>query len=389
MQTAFMGLTDFALAVSEGRRALAALAAEPHPPLPRIVDIQLNTADVLEDLGRLDEAERLLHAVAGTLKDHTIAGTELEVRYWRETALLAAVKLDVPGYLAGMQIATRLAKTVPGLSQPLGDHLAFGLADAYRLSGRLPQAEALFRDVVHRETAEYGADDARPNFATVALASVLGFEKRLDEAHALLRVAISVIEHAVGPDASRTLEAKSTLAAIDDDQGDVDAAVRLWTQVAASYARSKGQGNLDYLDTQSSIGIALLHGGRVALAASLFRRTLDQARAALPSDSPEIQSLRYYLAWCLLAHRRPDEVPALLDGLQPGILNMVELAPGWDLRLACASGWLALQQGDLPRARASLADATRLQRLHPDDRLVTAPVLQALARQASGADPAP
>ncbi len=383
MQKVFMGLTEYGLAVNEGDRALAALGSRAHADVPRLVSIELNTADALEDLGKLAEAGRQLETTAVALHDPAVAGSELEVQFWREKGMLAGAELDVPGYLQAMQTASKLAQRVPDLSRPLGDHVGFGLADAYRLAGKLQQAEAAFRGTVRRETNEYGADDARTVFTTAALASVLAFEKRLDEALGLLRRAVPLIEHAFGPDGRRTLHAKAIMAAVYYDQKNFDAAASLWTTVAAGYARKQGEASLDYLDTQADIGIALLREGQLEPAAGHLRRTLEQARAALAPANPEIEGLRYYLAYCLLALRRSDEVPALLDGLKPTTLDMVDFTPEWRVRLAYAAGWLALERGDLPRARQRLADAARMLRPGTDDGFVTPSMVQTLIRQAA------
>ncbi len=345
MQKAFMGLTEYARAESEGERAIAALRAEPHPDAYQLADLELNTADELEDLGRLPQAGRLLDEVAA-LRGPAIAGSDVAPRLWRERGFLAAAGLDVATYLRDMQMASLEAAQVSALSQSWRNHLTFELADAYRMSGRLAEAETMFRALAGKERSLYGAADARPNFVSAALANVLDFENRPGEALGLLRAAVPAIERALGPDARRTAEAKASMAKVLYDQGDMDAAIAIWASVAASYARRQGEGSVDYLDTQASIGMATLRRGQAASAVQVLRRTLDQARNALPPNSPEIQILRYYLAYGLLTLRQAGEVPALLDGLDPDQLRMADFGPDWRLRLTCAAGWLALERGD-------------------------------------------
>jgi hypothetical protein len=109
-----------------------------------------------------------------------------------------------------MAAAWAKGKSAPGLSPWMADHMQFALADAYRMSGQSTQAEAMFSELIGRETREYGADDARPAYVAVALATVLGDEKHDVEALPLVTRAVPILERTLGPRARKTISARPT-----------------------------------------------------------------------------------------------------------------------------------------------------------------------------------
>jgi len=361
MQRAFRGLTQYALAVEQGDLAVAALRSAPQPDAAMLADALLNTADSLIDLDRLPEARARLDAVASVLKEPALSQSAdaplLRARFLLEQGFLASETMDIPGYLHFVAAAWAMGKSAPGLSPWMGDHMQFALADAYRMSGQSAQAEAMFAELLGRESREYGADDARPAYVAVALATVLGAEKRDTDAMALVERAVRILDRTLGPRARKTISARQTLADIYYRQKKWDKAADLLIEVASAFAAIGSKANSNVLSASTTIAQARLHAGKPAAAERVLRDALAAGRATFGHAMPLMQTLRFYLALCLLDQQRTSEVPALLDGLTSEALNMGELEPDWPARLAYAAGRLALAQGDVPHARTLLTQA--------------------------------
>jgi eukaryotic-like serine/threonine-protein kinase len=384
MQKTFMALTDYESALAEGQQALAVLKSEDSPDRQRLVDAQLTLADTLAQLSRLPEARDLLQSAERTLDDPTFAGSELQARLWLAKGALAKGSLAMPECLSATEKAWDLSRRVVDPSPNLLEIVELDLADAYRLSGRLTEAEASFRDLIARQTARFGANDVRPSYATAGLASVLANEERHDEARELLDKVIPVIERALGPDAHQTISAKNILAGVYFSQEKYDDAIRVWDEVAAAEARKMGEGSLHYLVTENDIGTARYHQGQIAVAEAIFRRALGLARSALAPTHPSVQLIRYNLAASLLDLHHGEQVPPLLDGLTPQALGMAQEEPDWEGRLAYQAGRLALQQGDRMSALASLTKAGEIIAAKNPDGFITPDMIGALIREASG-----
>lgn len=383
MARAFAELTDFRAAAAEADLALAALRQQERPDDRAVADAQLVAAHALGRLARLPEAEARLQAVEALLQAPDLAGSELQVRYWMERGLLAAASLRMPDNLQAQETAWQLAQRVPDLSPRIRDQLELNLADAYRLTGKLTESESSLRRLIAEQTREYGADDARPVFATVVLANVLGTLQRYDEALRLLDGAVPATQRLLGADSLRTLQAKDTMAGIHYDLKHYDRAAALWTEVAAVQAAKMGESSVYFLQTQNNIGMANDLQGRHEVAEQMFRKALAKAEAAFAPTDPLVENIRYNLADCLLDLGRGDEVAALLDGLTPERLNMSEQEPDWPGRLAFQQGRLALLQGHAAPARALLEKASTLLGSGSADGSISGDTIRALLRQAS------
>jgi non-specific serine/threonine protein kinase len=387
MQQSFMGLTDYEAAVAEGRRALAALRLEPKPDQRRIAETELTTANALGELARFSDARTLIDEAEQTLAGPAFAGTEVQARFWLEKGQLAVASLALPENVQDTEKAWAVTQHIPDVSPHFRDVVEFSLADAYRLSGKLPEAEAAFREVIARQTGEYGAADERPNFAVAGLASVLGDEGRYDEALALLQKAVPIVRAALGPENQRTLDAQKVMADILFNMKNYDAAIAIWTEVAAAEGRKLGDTSLYYLSTQMSIAMARHRQGQISVAADLLRQSLGKAQTAFKPTDPLVEDLRYKLADCLLDLKESEEAARLLDGLEPEALNMSTQEPAWDGLLAYQVGRLALQRGDRAKAISSLTMARDVLAAKDPDNPLTKSKIAALIAEASLGDP--
>jgi non-specific serine/threonine protein kinase len=386
MAKAFMGLTDYQAAVSEGDLALAALRAENEPEDRAIDDAELTTVEALVQLSKLPEAEARLKAMGHFLESSDSAGSELEVRYWTAKGWLAAGTLNLPEVVDAAERSWAAAKPLPDTSIRLRDGAEFDLADAYRLSGRLTESEFYIRDLIEKQTSHYGVQDVRSNFSAVLLASVLGSEKKFDEALQLLNRVVPIIENALGSESMRTMDANSIMAGIYYEKKNYDRAASIWGEVANVEFRKTGDVSLYYLVTQNNIGMARRLGGETSAAERIFRVTLEKAETRFATTDPLVEGIRYNLATCLLDLHRAGEVAELLNGLTPEALKMSELEPDWEGRLAYQRGRLALQQGNLSEARSLLANAAKLIGPTSADGSITQDMIQAQIQQANDSD---
>jgi eukaryotic-like serine/threonine-protein kinase len=382
MQKTFMELADYDAALVEGQRAVAVLRAEDKPDPRRLADAQLTMVDTLVQLSQLPEARDLLQSTERLLDDPGFSGSELEARLWLEKSALATGTLALPESLRAAEKAWTLTQHVADPSPSLREIVELNLADTYRLSGRLTEAEASFKDLIAWQTGKYGAEDARPNYSMVGLASVLFMQQRDDEALRLLNTATPLVERALGPDSHQAISAKDVLAGMDYSLQDYDEAARLWGEVATAVARRMGERSLLYLSTQNNIGMARHRQGQLAAAEPILRHALEVAKSEFAPTDPNVENLRYNLAYCLLDLRRSDEVPGLLDGLTPEALDRAQQEPDWEGRLAYQAGRLALQRGDRKAALAALTKAAEIIAARNPDGLITRDMIGALIKEA-------
>jgi DNA-binding winged helix-turn-helix (wHTH) protein/tetratricopeptide (TPR) repeat protein len=363
MERSFYELSDFESALAEGRKALAALQPDSADDRLVLADAQIATASTLIVLSKLSEASELLDAAEQTLAVSSPAGTarqELQVGLLMGRSWLAVTVNDGAGTLRAAAQAWNLAQQLPDLPAVRRDNCELLLGDGYRLLGRFPEAETAYRDVLERETALYGAADARPAHVAVSLAAAMEHQGHYEAAAGILRPALFSLEQALGPDNYMTVDAKSFLAEVDFNQRNYDDALILWQESAAAFKQDAGESSRAYVAMANNIGMALHAQGHVEEAEEQFRKILALNRKTFGPDDPLILNIQYYLVDTLLDLHRSDEVPALLDGLTLEGLLASDQQPDWDGRLAYQSGRLALAQGRMMEARDLLTKAAEI-----------------------------
>ena len=357
MGATFNSLSDYGRALAEGNRAVDLLTIERKPSPAALADAQLVSAEALMDMGRLQEAGSRLNATEAALKQLRNVDATLVVRLATEKGLLAAGMLDIPGFLHHLQIASGLAAGISDLEPKLRDWVGLGMANAYRMSGRFPEADTVLRRLIRDQEGDYGADDARPIFSKMVLGIDLSYENRVPEGLTLISAAVPALERKLGPLARRTLSAKDSLAGVYFKQANYDEASRIWADLASSYARVGVPSEISHVAAQTNLARALMRGGHLAQSEDVFRAVLAELRTTVGVSAPGAQAVRFNLAYLLLELKQPAEVPDLIRGLSVDTLNEAQQESDWPGRLAFLEGRLALEQGDRKLAFARLTVA--------------------------------
>jgi eukaryotic-like serine/threonine-protein kinase len=356
----FIDLTDSQSALSECEKALSIYLSAQDTDSERIADAQLTTVDILARIPRLQEAKSHLAAAEERMKSLRPADALLEIRLLYEKANIAFYAYDPQEALNNSQKAWVLAQQVQSIPSLLAERLEFSLADAYRMTGRWKEAEAVFKDLINREIIHYGKADARPAISMIGLASALSLEEHDDEALSVLSSALPILEHALGPENDNVLNAKTTLAGIYFSTQEYDDAIARWQEIAGVIATKKGMASKDYLAVENNIGMSLLHEGKSSEAEKIFLDDLAIARPAFDKTDPVIGFISYYLAAARLDQNKTDGVAELLEGLVPEKLQIAQQEPDWDGRLEFQAGRLACLKEDHAHALELLRDAKRI-----------------------------
>lgn len=219
----------------------------------------------------------------------------------------------------------------------------------------------MLRRLLEQELRQDGAQSARAELTRVSLASNLGYQRRFDEAETLANHALVHFTELFGAYHRRTFQAMYSLASLYFEQERYIEAATLYGELHDRVEHRSGPRQVYAVSTASNQGEALHRAGRTADGASVLRAELQVARSFLADDSPRVQVLRYRLADCELDLRHAtDEVAALLNGLDPAVLQTAEQETDWDGRLAYEQGRLALVRGDRDGARGLLTRALQI-----------------------------
>lgn len=360
MQRAFSNLARYPEALVQGRLAQAAFAEAGEPAGDRAAESRLTMAVDLVQLGRLDEARRTLAEFepAGAA-DGLSAVSRARLLWARSWTASGAMKLkeSLPLLAEAQQLLVAQAAPLPHDAALLHERIDFDLGQTRMMLGEFAPAEAIFRALLARQEARYGAAHAQPLYTRVGLATCLGQAGDPGRAEAMLGAAAEGLARALGPGDRKTLVARDQLAAVLYRRGDHLRAAAQWTEVLAGYRRLLGDASPRSINAESNIGQAYLLGGDAARAEPYLRSALAHARANQAEDAPAVQQIRFVLADALLERGPLGEVPALLQGLSPEALNLAQPQQDWPARLALLRGRLALAQGQRDAARLALADA--------------------------------
>lgn len=340
MQTALGELSRSTDAVDAGRRALSALQEAKSSDGTGLQGVRLRLALDLTQLSKLDEARALVREIeadAGLLAAQPAA---FRVRLSYVKSWLTAGGASLQESTGHLEQAQALARST-GVETSLRGVVEFALADNYALLGRLAEAEALQRRLADERAREFGQDDPRPLYMLVGLGRTLGMQGKFAEARALLQRATEGLEAKLGAGHRQTLTALDQLAEIRFRAQDYPGAAQDWWRVHQGFVALLGAQSSYSVSVQTNLARALHLGGDPGRAEPLLREALAHLRRFATDDSPQGQQIRYALADCLLGLRLLGEVPELLAGLDPVVLNTAQQEPDWEARLQSQRGRLA------------------------------------------------
>lgn len=364
MQSALSELSRTQDAVPEGRRALAAFAADGSPDMKALQDVRIRLALDLVQLSKLDEAATVIHDVerdAGSV-DRQLPEFRSRLLYLK--AWLTSGEFALKESTDQLREAWAIVEPMSEAQAPWRDKILFGLADNLSMLGDAAQAEALYRRLLADQTHNHGAGSARTFYTMVGLGNSIGLQNRSAEAIAMLTEASKGLSAKLGPQHRMTLSATDMLATLHFRAADYERAFDEWSSVHRGYSALMGAGSSYAITVETNLGVDRHRGGRPADAETILRSALAHVREIVDGASPQAQQVRYALADCLLDLRKPAEVTALLEGLEPAALTATEPAPDWDGQLAYQRARLALQLGDSSKARVLLEQARQLLASH-------------------------
>jgi non-specific serine/threonine protein kinase len=360
MQDTFSGLSDYPLAIAEGRAAIRDFQAAGLPAADeRILTAQLRLGSELADVSRFDEARSILELADGTVELRRNPLLKARAEFVR--GRIAQNELQFDQAIAAFEDAREFAKATKDTD--LIDRIAYSLSTTLTNAGRLGEADTALRALLAQQSKDFGPESARAQFTRSALAQNLTYQERYAEAEPLLVSSAAEIERAFGKQHRYTLYVLQLLANLDFKEEHYLNAAAMYGEIYARLTESSSK-NQDFailmgLNQATSLQLA----GHAKEALPILRTQLSIAREFLPETSPRLEGLRYHLADCELDLRQSTaEVESLLRGLSPEILNAGQQEPDWEGRIAYQKGRLALLEGRRRDAREflerALADMT-------------------------------
>ena len=189
----------------------------------------------------------------------------------------------------------------------------FNLAGTYRASGRLDEAITLYQQVFSGRSRILGPDHRGALTARDDLAATYWEAGRIDEAITLKEQILADALRIMGADSPGASTARLKLAGAYRDAGRIDEAVNMHQQNLADSTRLAGPDHPHTLSSRSTLASAYRDAGRLDEAITLFEQNLaDSTRLAGP-DHPHTLSSRSTLAGAYQAAGRLDEAIPLFE----------------------------------------------------------------------------
>ena len=227
--------------------------------------------------------------------------------------------LEYATSLGMSQLALCLTESVTQTCDALGPHdpdtLASrnNLAGAYRASGRLDKAIALYEQTLEDSIRILGPDHPSTLTSRLNLAGAYRAAGRLDEAITLKEQILADAMRIMGPDSPGALAARLSLAATFWDAGRLDEAIPLFEQNLKDRTRILGLDHPETLASRGTLAGIYRDAGRLDEAISLFEQNLDDVARTLGLDHPETLASRHSLAGVYRDAGRLDEAMPLFE----------------------------------------------------------------------------
>ena len=224
-------------------------------------------------------------------------------------AYRASGRLDkaIAMYKQILEDSTRILGTDHPSTLASRDDLAAAYRDASRLEEAIPLYERIFDDVMRI----LGPDDLGILTSRLNLADVYRDASRLDDAIAMYKQNLQDSARILGPHHPRTLASRNHLAGTCRDVGRLDEAIPLYEQYLKDLTRILGPDHPDTLASRSNLAGAYQDAGRLDEAISLFEQNLDDFTRLLGPDHPDTFTSRSTLASAYQAAGRLNEAITL------------------------------------------------------------------------------
>ncbi len=282
--------------------------------LSRIIDYdQPDSAAIV-----LERAIELLRATAPP--DDPLLGDALA-----QLLLLRVTHLDDPDPADGEAALVIYEAAGPEYRQAAADVLST-LAQAYRVLGRLDDAERAARGALDRWQNGLGRDHPQAAIAGAVLGGILDAEHRFAEAIPLYRESLRILEQTAGADHSQTLATRNNLATTLHLSGRYAEAVAIHRQILESHRRREGTDlHREVAGSLQNLAAALKDQGLLKDADSLSER----AYQIYVRTTPEGYYVRAFplltrteillkLGDAARAEQTATQAAAILEGALPG-----------------------------------------------------------------------
>lgn len=320
-------------------------------------------AQVLERLGRFDEADALAEASLLLVDaDDVITRAGL----FNDLAASALARTDFP-------VAERNARMAYDLYRQAYDepHLdtteaAWRLAAAMLNQGRADEAEPLLQEAVDVRTALYGPEDHRVGEVLIVLSNAQGLLGKPEAALASALRGEAIYFAALDPDNPRLMMAVGAAGNMLRDVGQLDEAIerfeRGWRLAESIYGDAPHPVTAFFMQAVASIEV---HRERYAQARDLYRRTIDMMVASGSADGVNMMLARHSLARSLRGLDELDD--ALREAELAYALGRASLPEdAWELATVRSElGLILLLSGRGAEGEAHLTRAEAI--LGPDD----------------------
>lgn len=320
-----LGLANVELSASDydaATEVLAPLLASTHSDWS--LRAGLRQADVDRAAQRLDDARSRLQSLQPRVA--AAGATDAVVMEYYE--VLAAMHRDAGEFddaIAAYERAITIAATTLGAHHPTTLIYRRGLAGAYYLSARYPEALPIFREVLVDTEALLGPDHLSSARVATEIGLVLLKLGQLDESEALQRRALAIIERTFGEVHPETRTALNNLALVSGERKDYRAELPLYEK-AYRVGLQLDPRDMNHLVAASNYARTLQLLGRADESVDVLSETLGHARAALPQGHWVIGYIGYFYADALGAAGRTAQARAAFSDC----LHILEASLGAD-----------------------------------------------------------
>nr|WP_309322913.1 tetratricopeptide repeat protein [Actinomyces sp. PK606] len=283
------------------------LYSEPQVSLKLAETLQCATSLEISQIAlTLTESVTQVCDTLGPHHPHTLSPRNELARAYR-----ASGRLDkaIAMYKQILEDSTRILGTDHPSTLASRDDLAAAYRDASRLDDAIPLYERIFDDVMRI----LGPDDLGILASGLNLADVYRDASRLDDAIAMYKQNLQDSARILGPHHPRTLASRNHLAGTCRDMGRLDEAISLYEQYLEDLTRILGPDHPDTLASRSNLAGAYQAAGRLDEAISLFEQNLDGRTRLLGPDHPGTLASRHNLAGAYQAAGRLDEAISLFE----------------------------------------------------------------------------
>ena len=284
---------------------------------PDTVYSSIRLADILIDLGRYDEAEKLCRS-AVSIQEQTLGADDMitisSVHTLGMLLFNRGMYSEAESLLrrALIRRETSLAADDPVVAESCRD-----LAMAVRSQGNSDEAERLLRRAIRICEVSYGREHPATATMLIELAPLLGELGRIEESIAMHRHALAILESAFGPDHLETAQSYHNLAHILGITGEDQEAELLARSALRVHRKRLGAHHPSTAISLYNLARLLVHREEYHEAETMFRQALDVFNAVIGAEHPTTIICQGTLAATLMELQSLDEAGSLIhDALQ-------------------------------------------------------------------------